>query len=40
MLCFCCSETANDQPYCAFHARVAYQPPSDRRRDKRPFRNS
>ena len=37
---FCGGESANDQPYCAFHARVAYQPPSDRRRDKRPFRNS
>ena len=37
---FCGGENANDQPYCAFHARVAYQPPSDRRRDKRPFRNS
>ncbi len=37
---FCGGESANDQPYCAYHARVAYQPPSDRRRDKRPFRNS
>ena len=27
-------------PYCGHHFRVAYQPPSDRRRDKRPFRNS
>ena len=35
---FCGGESANDQPYCSFHARVAYQPASDRRRDKRPFR--
>jgi hypothetical protein len=27
----------NEQPYCAYHSRVAYQP-LDRRRDKRPFR--
>jgi hypothetical protein len=26
-------------PYCSFHSRVAYQPMTDRRRDKRPFRN-
>jgi hypothetical protein len=25
-------------PYCAYHSRVAYQPPSDRRRDKRTVR--
>jgi GcrA cell cycle regulator len=36
---FCGGESADDQPYCTFHARVAYQPASDRRRDKRSFRN-
>ena len=36
---FCGGETA-DGSYCAYHARVAYQPSSDRRRDKRPFRSS
>jgi GcrA cell cycle regulator len=35
---FCGGENANEQPYCAFHARVAYQPMTDRRRDKRSFR--
>jgi GcrA cell cycle regulator len=36
---FCGGERANELPYCAYHCRVAYQPMSDRRRDKRPFRN-
>ena len=37
---FCGGESANDQPYCAFHCRVAFQPASDRRRVNRPpFRN-
>lgn len=35
---FCGGENANEMPYCAYHARVAYQPLTDRRRDKRPFR--
>ncbi|MEI7804099.1 MAG: GcrA family cell cycle regulator [Hyphomicrobiales bacterium] len=35
---FCGGETGGSGPYCSHHARVAYQPPSDRRRDKRPFR--
>jgi GcrA cell cycle regulator len=35
---FCGGENANEQTYCAYHSRVAYQPMSDRRRDKRPFR--
>jgi GcrA cell cycle regulator len=35
---FCGGENANEQPYCTYHARVAYQPMTDRRRDKRPFR--
>ncbi len=33
---FCGGEA--DGPYCPHHSRVAYQPPSDRRRDKRPYR--
>ena len=33
---FCGGESANDQHYCSFHSRIAYQPASDRRRDKRP----
>jgi GcrA cell cycle regulator len=35
---FCGGETANELPYCAYHARVAYQPIADRRREKRHFR--
>ena len=35
---FCGGETANELPYCAYHSRVAYQPASDRRREKRHFR--
>ena len=35
---FCGGDTVNDLPYCSYHSRVAYQPASDRRRDKRPFR--
>ncbi len=30
--------TTGGVPYCAYHSRVAYQPVTDRRRDKRPFR--
>jgi GcrA cell cycle regulator len=37
---FCGGDTAEDQPYCTFHCRVAFQPASDRRRSNRPpFRN-
>ena len=36
---FCGGDTANELPYCTYHCRVAYQPVSDRRRDKRAFRN-
>jgi GcrA cell cycle regulator len=32
---FCGGKTAEGLPYCAYHSRVAYQPASDRRRDKR-----
>jgi len=35
---FCGGNTAAGLPYCAYHARVAYQPPSDRRRERRPAR--
>jgi len=35
---FCGGETADSAPYCTYHARVAYQPASDRRRDRRSFR--
>jgi len=35
---FCGGETVNELPYCSYHARVAYQPANERRRDKRPFR--
>jgi GcrA cell cycle regulator len=36
---FCGGEAATTLPYCAYHSRVAYQPPNDRRRDRRPFRS-
>jgi GcrA cell cycle regulator len=38
---FCGGESANDQPYCTFHCRVAFQPASDRRRSasRPPFRS-
>ena len=32
---FCGGNTLDGLPYCAHHSRVAYQPPSDRRRDRR-----
>jgi len=35
---FCGGNTSSGLPYCAFHSRVAYQPVTDRRRDKRPAR--
>jgi len=33
---FCGGNTIGGLPYCAYHARVAYQPASERRRDRRP----
>ncbi len=39
---FCGGQTAGTGPYCSHHSRVAYQPPSERRRDRDrrpPFRN-
>src|ERR1700757_1570452 len=35
---FCGGDTVNELPYCSYHSRVAYQPATERRRDKRPFR--
>jgi GcrA cell cycle regulator len=35
---FCGGNTIAGLPYCAYHSRVAYQPASDRRRDRRPPR--
>ena len=35
---FCGGEATEGQPYCSYHCRVAYQPASERRREKRPFR--
>ena len=35
---FCGGNTVSGVPYCAYHSRVAYQPITDRRRDKRPLR--
>src|SRR5262249_29325113 len=35
---FCGGNTVAGLPYCAYHSRVAYQPPSERRRDKRTVR--
>jgi GcrA cell cycle regulator len=35
---FCGGKPSEGVPYCGYHARVAYQPVTDRRRDKRPPR--
>lgn len=35
---FCGGDTTNEQPYCSYHCRIAYQPANDRRREKRSFR--
>ncbi len=35
---FCGGKTLEGLPYCGYHSRVAYQPVSDRRRDKRAAR--
>jgi GcrA cell cycle regulator len=35
---FCGGKTIEGLPYCNYHSRVAYQPVSDRRRDKRSVR--
>lgn len=32
---FCGGKPVGDLPYCAYHARIAYQPAVDRRRDRR-----
>lgn len=33
--CFCGHSPREGSPYCAYHARIAYQPFQDRRRDRR-----
>jgi len=35
---FCGGNTVTGLPYCSYHSRVAYQPATDRRRDRRPVR--
>jgi GcrA cell cycle regulator len=35
---FCGGNSVTGLPYCAYHSRVAYQPATERRRDKRPLR--
>ena len=35
----CGGQTSNTAPYCSHHCRIAYQPASDRRRDRRMARN-
>jgi GcrA cell cycle regulator len=40
---FCGGEAAESSPYCTYHSRVAYQPASERRRERQnrpPFRSS
>lgn len=37
---FCGHRNFNAMPYCEYHSRLAYQPASDRRRDRSPDRNS
>ena len=32
---FCARSSGAGMPYCAYHARIAYQPVADRRRDRR-----
>ena len=35
---FCGGKTVGTLPYCGYHARIAYQPAAERRRDRRPER--
>jgi GcrA cell cycle regulator len=35
---FCGGNSVTGLPYCHYHARIAYQPPGERRRDRRPGR--
>jgi GcrA cell cycle regulator len=35
---FCGGKPVEGFPYCGYHARIAYQPAGDRRRDRRPPR--
>jgi GcrA cell cycle regulator len=32
---FCGAKSATSLPYCHYHARIAYQPAADRRRDRK-----
>jgi GcrA cell cycle regulator len=36
--CYCGSQTKTSLPYCPYHARVAYQPLAERRRERRAMR--
>jgi GcrA cell cycle regulator len=36
--CYCGSQTKAEMPYCPYHARIAYQPLADRRRERRALR--
>jgi GcrA cell cycle regulator len=35
---FCGGKAVVGMPYCGYHVRIAYQPPAERRREKRPAR--
>lgn len=35
---FCGARSSTGLPYCAYHARIAYQPAADRRRDRKVIR--
>jgi GcrA cell cycle regulator len=35
---FCGGKATTGMPYCGYHSRIAYQPVTDRRREKRPMR--
>lgn len=35
---YCGSQTKTDLPYCPYHARIAYQPLAERRRERRAMR--
>jgi GcrA cell cycle regulator len=36
---FCGGPSTESTPYCSYHSRIAFQPASDRRREKRSFRS-
>jgi GcrA cell cycle regulator len=35
---FCGGKALTGMPYCGYHSRIAYQPPADRRRERRAAR--